>query len=64
MQFSIHLNCRNRKNEIDAMLVNSQNVFEVFFSGFAEIELKLNTKINTIKELFATKKKNASRMIL
>ena len=64
MQFAIHSNCREIINAIDATLTSNQNAFNALLKNFEQIELKLNTKISIIKELYKTKEKNANEIIL
>ena len=51
-------------NAIDAMLTSRQSAFNTLLKKFAQIKAKLNTKINKIKKLYESKKKNLTRMML
>ena len=64
MQLTIHSNRCEMINAIDAMSTNNQNALNTFLKIFEQIELKLNTKMNTIRELYETRKKNANEIIL
>ena len=63
MQLAIYSNRRDMMNAIDATSTNNQSVFSVFLRNFAQIELKLNTKMSTIKEFYKTKKQNTTEVI-
>ena len=63
MQLAIHSNCWNVINAIDATLINNQNAFNAFLKSFAQIKTKLNIKMNKIKKLYESKKKNLLKMI-
>ena len=63
MQFAIYSNCFDQINAIDATLMSSQNAINASLTNFAKIKIKINIKINKIKELYELNKKNLTRMI-
>ena len=50
-------------NAIDATLTSKQNAFDTLSKDFAQIKAKFNTKMNKIKKLYESKKKNVTRMM-
>ena len=63
MQFAIHLNCFDQMNAIDATSMSNQNAINALLMKFAKIKMKMNTKMNKIKEFYKLKKKNLTKMI-
>ena len=63
MQSAIHSNHQDVMNAIDATSINSQNAFDTLLKDFAKIKTKLNMKMNKIKELYKSKKKNLLKII-
>ena len=63
MQLAIHSNRRDVMNAAGATSVSSQNAFDAFSTNFIQIKTKLNKKIDKIKELYESKKKNLSEMM-
>ena len=63
IQFTIHLNCFDQINAIDATSMSSQNAINASLTNFTKIKIKMNTKINKIKKFYKSKKKNLTRIM-
>ena len=63
MQLAIHSNRFDQMNAIDATSMSNQNAVNAFLTNFAKIKMKINTKMNKIKEFYELKKKNLTKMM-
>ena len=63
MQFVIHSDRRDVMNAIGATSINSQDAFDTLSKDFVQIRIKLNMKMNKIKEFYELKEKNLSKMM-
>ena len=63
MKFAIHSNRRDIMNAVNAMSMSNQSAFNAPLRNSIQIKLKLNTKINTIKEFYEMKEQKTSEVI-
>ena len=63
MQLVIHSNRFDQMNAIDATSMSSQNAVSAPLTNFAKIKIKMNTKMNKIREFYESKKKNLTKMM-
>ena len=63
MQFAIHLNRFDQMNAIDATSMSNQSAVNASLTNFAKIKMKMNMKMNKIKRLYESKKKNLTKMM-